>query len=380
VNQNFRVPTPSISAVSNPTSINCNGVPVQISYTNNAAQSLIPAAVATVVSWAGPAPQVSVTTGAQYPAYVPGIYSLTVQDNKNGCINTATRTIQDNTQPPVLANPIATSTLLCGATGAALPISLTSSLTSWNIRFTEYPITPTVAAFSNNQLTLPIGINQSGINANAYTADQLGQYEFIVKNNQTGCQTTGTIIIVPDAIAGDFTASPLIGFAPLNVTFNNTSSSAGTSTVGSTTIWSFGNGTSATTTLNIPVATTYTAPGTYTVLLAVKKGECFDTASKVIKVELPSKLEIPNVFTPNNDGSNDVFFLKVSSITEIEAVIYDRWGNKVHEVISQTGNIGWDGKSLTGEDCPSGTYFYIIKASGKDGQTYEQKGNVSLYR
>ncbi|MBA3664626.1 MAG: gliding motility-associated C-terminal domain-containing protein, partial [Bacteroidetes bacterium] len=41
---------------------------------------------------------------------------------------------------------------------------------------------------------------------------------------------------------------------------------------------------------------------------------------------------------------------------------------------------GWDGKNQGGKECPSGTYFYIIKSTGKDGKAYDQKGNVSLYR
>ena len=110
------------------------------------------------------------------------------------------------------------------------------------------------------------------------------------------------------------------------------------------------------------------------------KGTCKDTTVKVITVDIPSKLEIPNVFTPNGDGSNDVFFLKVANLSEISATIFDRWGNKVYEVTSNTGNIAWDGKNQEGKEAAVGTYFYIIKATGKDGQAYDKKGNVSLYR
>ncbi len=105
-----------------------------------------------------------------------------------------------------------------------------------------------------------------------------------------------------------------------------------------------------------------------------------DTVQKVITVELPSKLEVPNVFTPNGDGSNDVFFLKVQNVGDINAKVFDRWGNQVYETNSNTGNIEWDGKNMSGKDAAAGTYFYIIKATGKDGTEYEKKGNVSIYR
>jgi gliding motility-associated-like protein len=91
-------------------------------------------------------------------------------------------------------------------------------------------------------------------------------------------------------------------------------------------------------------------------------------------------LDVPNVFTPNGDGSNDVFFLKVANLTDISANIFDRWGNKVYESTSSTGNIAWDGTGMSGKDLPAGTYFYVIKATGKDGMAYEKKGNVSIYR
>ncbi|MCA6436375.1 MAG: gliding motility-associated C-terminal domain-containing protein, partial [Bacteroidetes bacterium] len=53
---------------------------------------------------------------------------------------------------------------------------------------------------------------------------------------------------------------------------------------------------------------------------------------------------------------------------------------KVYDVVSKTGNIAWDGKNFKGQECPSGTYFYVIKGSGKDGTEYEKKGNLSLFR
>ena len=115
-------------------------------------------------------------------------------------------------------------------------------------------------------------------------------------------------------------------------------------------------------------------------MLLGSKGACLDTIYKIIRVDIPSKLEVPNVFTPNGDGSNDIFFLKTTNLLEITAFIFDRWGNKVYEVTSSTGNIAWDGKNLNGKDCSVGTYFYIIKATGKDSKAYETKGSVSLFR
>jgi hypothetical protein len=65
---------------------------------------------------------------------------------------------------------------------------------------------------------------------------------------------------------------------------------------------------------------------------------------------------------------------------EIEALIFDRWGNKVYEVLSTTGNINWDGTNFRGDKCSDGIFFYIIKAKGHDDKEYFVKGNVTLIR
>jgi gliding motility-associated-like protein len=145
-------------------------------------------------------------------------------------------------------------------------------------------------------------------------------------------------------------------------------------------VWNFGNGTSLSSTANIVASASYTSPGTYPVTLYVAKGSCEDSVTKTIKVDLPSKMEVPNIFTPNGDGNNDVFFLKTANLGQINCVIVDRWGNKVYETVSNTGNIAWDGKDLNGKECAAGVYFYVIKATGKDDKAYQAKGNVTLVR
>ncbi len=178
-------------------------------------------------------------------------------------------------------------------------------------------------------------------------------------------------------IAADFETDKQEGFAPLAVNFKNTSvikKSPGQATP----VWSFGNGISQIG--QNTVATTYTAAGTYTSMLIISKNGCLDTAYKIVKVEMPSKLIVPDIFTPNGDGNNDVFFLRTTSLVDITAIVFDRWGNKVFETISESGNIAWDGNNSKGNECAAGVYFYIINAKGKDDQAYAQKGNISLFR
>jgi gliding motility-associated-like protein len=251
--------------------------------------------------------------------------------------------------------------------------------TTGGVRYlvSRYPIG---AAFNpTNAAVFDLNPFLSGTSSPSVSVSKPGQYIYIVSNTLTGCQAMGTVNVLPGDLVADFSPNPSTGYAPLAVNFQNQShTSLGSGSI--TSIWSFGNGSSQSYTNTSDAATTFTAPGTYTVMLLAQKGLCIDTVYKTIKVDMPSKLEVPNVFTPNGDGVNDVFFLKVANITEVSAMIFDRWGNKVYEVNSSTGNIAWDGKNLQGKDCSAGTYFYIIKGTGKDDKNYEQKGNVSLYR
>ncbi|MCW3084545.1 MAG: hypothetical protein JWP12_1911 [Bacteroidetes bacterium] len=89
-------------------------------------------------------------------------------------------------------------------------------------------------------------------------------------------------------------------------------------------------------------------------------------------IDLEDALPISNVFTPNNDGINDLFF--ITGIEEGDKyTIYDRWGLKVFE---GSYNIGWDGKTSAGINCNNGVYYYISEQKSK--QT--KKGFIQLLR
>ena len=88
-------------------------------------------------------------------------------------------------------------------------------------------------------------------------------------------------------------------------------------------------------------------------------------------------LFVPNAFSPNNDGYNDVFLAHGNNIQTFYMAIYDRWGNKVFE--SNNINDGWDGK-YNGQPENTGTYVYYIKGTYDDGTDFEKKGNVALVR
>ena len=92
-----------------------------------------------------------------------------------------------------------------------------------------------------------------------------------------------------------------------------------------------------------------------------------------------SKLEMPNAFSPNGDGINDVYQAKTGwqSIVEFHAVIFNRWGQKLFEWDNPAG--GWDG-THNGKPVKDGVYYCLVKARGADGIRYNIKRDVNLLR
>ena len=105
---------------------------------------------------------------------------------------------------------------------------------------------------------------------------------------------------------------------------------------------------------------------------------CMDTASLHVNVDANMKdFFVPNAFSPNNDGKNDVFKVYGSSVKELKMLVFDQWGELVFE--SEDPQRGWDG-THGGHAEPAGIYIYVIKVVFSNGHTYSKKGTVSLVR
>jgi large repetitive protein len=101
--------------------------------------------------------------------------------------------------------------------------------------------------------------------------------------------------------------------------------------------------------------------------------ECHDS----IPTELAPVVFIPNVFSPNNDMSNDVFRLRGENISQVDIKVYDRWGDLVFA--TQDINESWTGRNKN-KDCPTGVYYYMANISFTNGETIIKRGNVTLLR
>ncbi|GEM_PF-882042 len=137
--------------------------------------------------------------------------------------------------------------------------------------------------------------------------------------------------------------------------------------------WDFGDGESA---VNSTPSHTYRQAGSYLVTLAVESpGGCMDTLVKPVTIEIPEPIEeymkVPNVFTPNGDGSNDFFKVDGNGWPVFSIHIYNRWGTLIYE--SSDINFQWDGKH-NGQECADGTYMFIVQGNE------DIKGFVTLLR
>jgi len=118
-------------------------------------------------------------------------------------------------------------------------------------------------------------------------------------------------------------------------------------------------------------------PGSYSV--EADLNGCKTTDEIVVRKDCYT--DVPNAFTPNNDGVNDYFFPRQFLSEGVKAftlTIFNRWGEKIFETTNFDGR-GWDGK-LNGKEQPVGVYVYIIDVVYKNKASEHYEGNVTLIR
>jgi gliding motility-associated-like protein len=97
----------------------------------------------------------------------------------------------------------------------------------------------------------------------------------------------------------------------------------------------------------------------------------------VIVIEDCGDMYVPNAFSPNADGHNDVLYVQGICLQTMSFMIFNRWGEKVFETTDQKQ--GWDG-SYKGEQLNTGVFVYRLEGKTYDGKAYSSKGNITLVR
>ncbi|MBK7666805.1 MAG: gliding motility-associated C-terminal domain-containing protein [Sphingobacteriaceae bacterium] len=124
-----------------------------------------------------------------------------------------------------------------------------------------------------------------------------------------------------------------------------------------------------------------TPPHTTTYTVVIQRGPCTDTT--LVRVEViedgcfDTDVFVPNTFTPNGDGVNDIMYARGHKLTTIYFAIYNRWG----EMVFETSDIktGWDG-NYKGRPADVGVFGYYVKYTCISGQENFKKGNITLIR
>ncbi|WP_341838663.1 gliding motility-associated C-terminal domain-containing protein [Chitinophaga pollutisoli] len=86
---------------------------------------------------------------------------------------------------------------------------------------------------------------------------------------------------------------------------------------------------------------------------------------------------VPNAFTPNNDGTNDILYVYGTTIRQMEFRVYNQWGQLVFE--SKERARGWDG-TMSGRKQPVGVYNYVLRATLQDGTVVNKRGTITIIR
>lgn len=193
--------------------------------------------------------------------------------------------------------------------------------------------------------------------------------------NITGANGCGldTVITLNDTLLvnAQFTANPQEGTAPLTVQFTNQSTNA------TNYLWLINGETFSTENITY----SFQQSGNYNALLIAYNNTplCADTFSMNIFVYDELSVIVPNIFTANGDGVNEVFGINVNVGCTVQAFIYNRWGAEVENITKEISGAGfielWNGHNHT-----EGVYFYVIKAKPNFGEEQVLKGNVTLVK
>jgi gliding motility-associated-like protein len=107
------------------------------------------------------------------------------------------------------------------------------------------------------------------------------------------------------------------------------------------------------------------------------KGCSSSDTLNVIVIEDCGQMYVPNAFTPNGDGANDVLYVRGICLQSLTFMIFNRWGEKIFETNDQ--KIGWDG-TYKGDEMNTGVFVYRLEGTTYDGKGFSSKGNITLIR
>ena len=313
--------------------------------------NFIDGSVANITSW-----QWSLTANAtstvQNPYYFysnGGTHTVSlIVTNSDGCKDTMKQVITVGVPPPLSVNG---NSLICLGSKAQLSAS-------GGISYTWTP----PATLSSSTVANPIASPSVNTQYSVVIASS-GSCTFMLVTNvgvsvpstmQVGANANPTFVIVGNTTTLVYTGAPgsIINWLPVGST---------TPAVGYT------------------VTAAPVKPTTYTAI--VSTGACIDKAQVLVEAYTEGCIEkdvfVPNTFTPNGDGQNDVLYVRGLKVNEVYFAVYNRWGEMVFE--SKDMSKGWDG-IYKGRPADVGVFGWYLKVKCFNGEETFRKGNVTLIR
>jgi gliding motility-associated-like protein len=286
-----------------------------------------------------------------------GTYSLSIADI-NGCTGT--------TQVNVIVNPSPTASIMESNNTGCSPVCTSFTVSGNGIVSANW--------------TMGDGSYDIGISPSPRCYSTPGIYTVgVVASDVNGCtgSNTNTVEVYPIPVA-DFNHAPIKPILNIDQEVTFTDASWGANIVSWN--WYFMNTAQYTSILQNPTFM-YTEPGTYAVALVVKSDKgCSDTLVRPLVVGEDYGIYVPNAFTPNADGINDIFQPKGFGIVKYEINVFDRWGEKVFH--TKDFNEGWNGtfQGRGSKLLEEGTYTWLINLTNVFGKAHELKGHVILMK
>ncbi|MBN3520915.1 gliding motility-associated C-terminal domain-containing protein [Algoriphagus lutimaris] len=106
---------------------------------------------------------------------------------------------------------------------------------------------------------------------------------------------------------------------------------------------------------------------------------CSSIEKNTVQVNVPEEMiVIPNAFTPNGDGLNDVFIPKMKAVSNFSMEVFNTWGERMFMTTNQESQ-GWDG-TYKGQALPAGNYLYKITYTNTAGENQSRSGGITLIR
>jgi gliding motility-associated-like protein len=253
-------------------------------------------------------------------------------------------------------------------------------------QITNLEITPTICGEESGNMVVSVegespfvySIGSGNQGSAQFSGLAVGTYPLTV-TDQNGC-TTDTLVVIEEEInvVAQFSATPPTGAEPLDVSFLNNSQNANNFE------WYIGNDFWDN---SFNTSALFDSSGVYQVMLIAYNNQphCADTAWFTVIVQDTLVVRIPNIFTPNNDGVNDVFTIDIRGAVHLSATVQNRWGNEMMQLEQsltpdeQTVPI-WNGFSQTTELASPGVYFYHLEITDTKEEEHVFSGFVHLVR